>query len=135
MSSRGIRTTKAVETSFFESDEEDNSPYDSDDPERFGPYYWTDSERKDTAGASVYLLDNAKWTAFKIWRGMDFAGLVLLDFFGLNKSRYQWVVDAAEREEREKEQRELEERQRKELKLAETEAEASKEASALEGGR
>ena len=108
--------------------------YDSDDPEAWGPYYWSSDERASSAGVAGRAWDAAKWSAFKTYRAMDFAGLVLIDFFGLNHSRYQWVVDAAEREKREQEQEELEERQREGLRRAQREREEAAKLGELEGG-
>ena len=108
--------------------------YDSDDPEAWGPYYWSDEARRESAGAAERAWDAAKYAAFKSYRAMDFAGLVLLDFFGLNQSRYQWVLDAAEREKRQKEQEELEESQREELRRAQREKEETAQLGELEGG-
>ncbi len=57
-------------------------------------------------------------------------GEVVANFFGLNQSKYQWVLDYKEQEERDKVQAEKEARQRRMLQLRE---ELEKEqASALE---
>ncbi|GMF10334.1 unnamed protein product [Phytophthora lilii] len=57
------------------------------------------------------------WSGAKTFDGMDFAGEVLAHFFGLTQSKYQWILDAQEREEEEKQQRRLEKRQRRQLRL------------------
>ncbi|KAG6609932.1 FAM177 family [Phytophthora cinnamomi] len=57
------------------------------------------------------------WSGAKTSDGMDFAGEVLANFLGLTQSKYQWVLDAQEREEAEKQQRQLEKRQRRQLRL------------------
>jgi len=65
---------------------------------------------------------------------MEFAGEVLAEFFGLNQSKYQWVIDQMEREREEKAQAELEEQQRRELRrLAELKAEGAS-VHAMEAG-
>ncbi|POM80907.1 Expressed Hypothetical protein [Phytophthora palmivora] len=57
------------------------------------------------------------WSGAKTFDGMDFAGEVLANFLGLNQSKYQWIIEAQEREEEEKQQRRLEKRQRRQLRL------------------
>ncbi|KAE9043928.1 hypothetical protein PR003_g3251 [Phytophthora rubi] len=57
------------------------------------------------------------WSGAKAFDGMDFTGEVLANFLGLTQSKYQWVLEAQEREEEEKQQRRLEKRQRRQLRL------------------
>ena len=72
---------------------------------------------------------------------MEFTGEIFANFFGLTQSRYQWVLDAKEQEERERRQLILENKQRAWLKqqarkrrlAKEAEADAKRD-SALEGG-
>ena len=77
---------------------------------------------------------NAKYGAFKAYRGLDYTGLVLVNFFGLNNHRYQWVVDIADREKRQEEQWKLEESQRQMLREQEAVRQAQAAAGELEGG-
>ncbi|GMF33840.1 unnamed protein product [Phytophthora fragariaefolia] len=58
-----------------------------------------------------------RWSGAMTFVGMDFAGEVLANFLGLTQSKYQWILDAQEREEEERQQRRLEKRQRRQLRL------------------
>lgn len=57
------------------------------------------------------------WAGEKAFQGMEFSGEVLAEFFGLTRSKYQWIVDMKERQEFEKAQQALEDRQRRYLQL------------------
>ncbi|KAG7392509.1 hypothetical protein PHYPSEUDO_000197 [Phytophthora pseudosyringae] len=78
---------------------------------------------KDSQAPSIYsevpriAWDWICWSGAKSFDGMDFAGEVLANFLGLTQSKYQWIVDAQEREEEEKQQRRLEKRQCRQLRL------------------
>ncbi len=97
------------------SDSESEGGYDTDDPERWGPYYWSDEQIKKDAIISTKAKDYAKFAAFKTMRKLNFAGQVLVHFFGLHNNSYQWVVDVVEREKRREEEQKLYQRQREEL--------------------
>jgi len=51
-----------------------------------------------------------------MFRNLSFAGEVMIHFFGLNKSEYQWVLDSVERERKMEEGEELVRRQQELLK-------------------
>ena len=82
---------------------------------------------------------------YSTFKGMEFLGEIAANFFGLNQSKYQWIVNAKKKEEAERERALLEYRQRKWLleqrKLKrereareEMEEEIVNDADALEGG-
>jgi hypothetical protein len=65
---------------------------------------------------------------------MEFGGEVVATFFGLNRSKYDWILETKEREEQEAALRELERRQRKQLRLQELLKAEKKILDALEHG-
>ncbi|KAL3673515.1 hypothetical protein V7S43_001223 [Phytophthora oleae] len=83
----------------------------------------TDTDINNSEAISMYAdvpriaWDWIYWSGTKAFDGMDFAGEVLANFLGLNESKYQWIIDAQEREEEEKQQRRLVKRQRRQLRL------------------
>mmetsp|Transcript_10979 Transcript_10979/g.18692 ORF Transcript_10979/g.18692 Transcript_10979/m.18692 type:complete len:145 (+) Transcript_10979:79-513(+) len=83
-----------------ESDESDDEGYDSDDPERWGPYYWSNANNAATLNVSpkTKAWDYMKFASFKTYRNLNFAGEVLVHFFGLDSSPYQWMMDAEEKD-------------------------------------
>ena len=85
-------------------------------------------------GIGTRLWHNAKYGAFRAYRGLDYTGLVLVHFFGLNNHRYQWMLDIADREKRQEEQWQLEESQRRTLREQEVVRQAQAAAGELEGG-
>ncbi|CEG48045.1 FAM177 family [Plasmopara halstedii] len=64
-----------------------------------------------------FVWDWICWSGNKTFDILDFAGEVVANFLGLNQSKYQWIIDAQEREEQKKQQRRLEMRQRRQLCL------------------
>ena len=75
----------------------EESAYDSDDPRSFGgPYYWDLYNHN----VSIFkkIRDYVRLFIFYIIRSVGFFLLVMQHFFGLNKSRFQWAVDLAEKE-------------------------------------
>mmetsp|Transcript_11269 Transcript_11269/g.24229 ORF Transcript_11269/g.24229 Transcript_11269/m.24229 type:complete len:128 (-) Transcript_11269:108-491(-) len=86
-----------------ESDSDDEA-YDSEDPERWGPYYWN-GDREENIGLQTKAKDYVKYASFKTLRHLTFAGDVMVHFFGLNNWGNQWLIDSIEKENRiEKEQ-------------------------------
>mmetsp|Transcript_2722 Transcript_2722/g.7471 ORF Transcript_2722/g.7471 Transcript_2722/m.7471 type:complete len:188 (+) Transcript_2722:56-619(+) len=108
---------------------------DDEEPPR-DPYYWEDDYPTPVGEVPVgtRLTHTAHWTGVKVFEGMEFAGEMLAEFFGLNKSKFQWVIDQVEREKEEARQRELEDAQRAELKRLEAEEEAAAADASLEEG-
>ncbi|KAH7479139.1 hypothetical protein KRP22_010811 [Phytophthora ramorum] len=74
------------------------------------------------------------WSGAKTFDGMDFAGEVLANFLGLTQSKYQWILDAHEREEEEELQRRLEKQQRRQLRLEQLLEEEQQKLQELETG-
>ncbi|KAG7394917.1 hypothetical protein PHYBOEH_004474 [Phytophthora boehmeriae] len=74
------------------------------------------------------------WSGAKAFDGMEFAGEVIADFFGLTQSKYQWVLDAQKRDEEEKQLRRLEARQRRQLYLEQLLEEEQRKLQELEMG-
>mmetsp|Transcript_8894 Transcript_8894/g.10171 ORF Transcript_8894/g.10171 Transcript_8894/m.10171 type:complete len:157 (+) Transcript_8894:209-679(+) len=95
--------------------------YDSDDPEQWGPYYWSaEKENASLKGTDPSLkdkvVDNVKYYTFKASRSVNFAGDVVVHMLGLNQSKYQWMVDLVEREAQEQADAERHFQQREEMK-------------------
>ena len=100
------------------------------------PYYWDDDFDGDALTASLKhkAYDFGRWLVKTCWDGIYFAGEVMVEFFGLNRSHYQGIVDQIERENAMKLQRKLLSRQRRALRnRAAMEVEAE-EVELLEGG-
>ena len=118
-----------------------------EEPEEEPVYYWDDDfdgnpEELDTKEKVWHNVHSMGYSTFK---GMEFAGEIAANFFGLNQSKYQWIIDAKRKEEAEKERALLEYRQRKWLleqrklkrekeRREEMEEEIVNDADALEGG-
>eukprot|EP00924_Labyrinthula_sp_SR-Ha-C_P010086 snap_masked-scaffold_40-processed-gene-1.24-mRNA-1 protein AED:1.00 eAED:1.00 QI:0/-1/0/0/-1/1/1/0/114 len=98
----------------FEKEKDDTSSLDSDDPELWGPYYW--NEEKSSVSTGRKVMDQVKYASFKTFRGLSFTGEVLFHFFGLNKSKYQWVADVVEKQKDEDELNEKIYLQKKEIR-------------------
>uniref|UniRef100_A0A7S3PRD9 Uncharacterized protein n=1 Tax=Aplanochytrium stocchinoi TaxID=215587 RepID=A0A7S3PRD9_9STRA len=126
------------ETEREQEKEKVDDGYDSDDPESWGPYYWSTDEngtlQKIDASAKDKVVDNIKYYSFKASRGVNFAGEVLINFFGLDQSKYQWMIDQIEREQHEEEEARLHFEQREELKRKKNMEKEKEEIEALEGG-
>jgi|TARA_B110000208_G_scaffold90023_1_gene113431 hypothetical protein len=82
-------------------------------PPRIDPYYWDDTFDGDAVMTPLKhkMYDFGRWMANTCWGGVRFAGEVLVEFFGLNRSHYQSIVDQIERENAMKKQRKLLSRQ------------------------
>ncbi|KAJ8602245.1 hypothetical protein CTAYLR_003622 [Chrysophaeum taylorii] len=78
----------------------------------FGPYYWETREPLPWWRKGLHV---SLWASEKTLRGAEFVGEVVANIFGLNNSKYQWVVDAMREEKEREEQRKLEEEQRREI--------------------
>lgn len=74
------------------------------------------------------------WLGSKTLEGMEFSGEIIANFLGLTRSKYQWILDAKEREEAEKALQELEHRQRKQLQLEKLLEEEKEKLQQLERG-
>jgi hypothetical protein len=83
---------------------------------------------------SEKVLEWLVWSGEKTFDGMEFAGEVLANVLGLTQSKYQWMIDMAEREKEEKRLRKIEERQRRQLKLEQLLKEEQMKLAALEKG-
>ena len=116
-------------------------------PEEVPVYYWDEDFEGDPEelGSKEKVWHNVHSMGYRTFKGMEFLGEIFANFFGLTKSRYQWVIDAKEKEKAEKERALLEHRQRqwllqqrklrREKEFAEKmAAEALAEADKLEGG-
>ncbi|OQR97352.1 hypothetical protein THRCLA_21946 [Thraustotheca clavata] len=81
-------------------------------------YYW---DKPDSALAPVTTkaLHWSYWSCVKLFEGMEFGGEIIATFLGLTRSKYDWILEAKEREEQEKALCQLEKRQRKQLRLKE----------------
>jgi len=116
-------------------------------PEEEPVYYWDEDFEgsPEELSSSEKVWHNAHSVGYGVFKGMEFMGEVFANFLGLNKSKYQWILDAKEKEKKEKERAMLEHRQRKwlieqrrlkrEKEQEEVEAaDALKQADKLEGG-
>ena len=113
--------------------EEDAAEAAGAEPEE--PYYWDKpGEEGLEAPTSQKVGHWAHWGGSKALEGAEFMGEVFANFFGLTQSKYQWVIDAKQREEEEAAQHALEERQRRELLLQKMIDEEKKKLAELEGG-
>jgi hypothetical protein len=109
------------------------------EPEEEPIYYWDeeyegDAEELTTAQIAFH---NAHWAGYRTMKGAETVGEFFATFLGVNQSRYQWVIDAKQRDDERAEQEELENKQRRWLiaqaKLRRASMEAQKEAD-MEGG-
>ena len=66
--------------------------------------------------------------------GMEMVGEVFADFFGLNQSKFQWIIDQKEREDEERRERRARRAARREQAAAAAAAGAALAADALEAG-
>ena len=60
----------------------------------------------DNVSGPRMVAQNAHWAGRKTFEGMEFVGEIAANFMGLTKSRYQWVIDQAERDEEARKQKE-----------------------------
>jgi len=91
----------------------------------FGPYYWEAPPDQPPPGRWTRAGHWAWWGSEKTLRGMEFVGEVVANVFGMNESRFQWVIDAQRDEERRVKQRALEDAQRRELARAAADRDAA----------
>lgn len=101
------------------------------------PYCW--EEGGDAEADTVKRLRHTvHWAGYQVFYGMEFAGEVLAEFFGLNKSKFQDILDQAERDKQAEKERLEHEAQRAELRRLARELEAEEAAAAAaaaaEGG-
>ncbi|OQR82742.1 hypothetical protein ACHHYP_15569 [Achlya hypogyna] len=94
-------------------------------------YYW-DSVDAASTPATTKVWHWTHWSGKKAFEGMEFGGEVIASFLGLTRSKYDWILEAKERDEQEKAQRQLEARQRKQLRLQALLEEEKKKLAALE---
>ena len=80
----------------------------------FGPYYWEEPEAE-AAGKWKKAKHWLWWGSEKTLRGAEFVGEIVANIFGMNESKFQYVIDAQREEQRREQQRQLEQRQRREL--------------------
>ena len=125
----------------------DNAKKREEEPEEEPVYYWDDDfdGNPDELGTKEKVWHNIHSMGYSTFKGMEFAGEIAANFFGLNQSKYQWIIDAKKKEEAEKERALLEYRQRKWLleqrklkrereRRENLEEEIVNDADALEGG-
>ena len=96
------------------------------------PYYWEQGEAGLEAPTTKKVWHWTYWGGEKALEGAEFMGEVFANFFGITQSKYQWVIDAKNREEEEKAQKALEDKQRKQLLLERMIAEEKAKLAALE---
>lgn len=65
--------------------------------------------------AAAQSLQWSVWVSEKTLKGAEFVGEVVADIFGMNESKFQWVIDAARDDEERKRRRRVEVEQRREL--------------------
>lgn len=65
---------------------------------------------------------------------MEQLGEVMVHFMGLDQSRYQWVLDQADRDERRRLEQQEEEQQRQQMHEAERDTRDASTVDAMEGG-
>ena len=100
----------------------------------FGPYYWDEPDEA-PVGRWRKVKHWAWWGSEKTLRGAEFVGEVVANVFGMNDSRFQYVIDAQREEQRREKQRQLENAQRRELaEAAKAEAEADADAARRTAG-
>ena len=100
----------------------------------FGPYYWDEPDEA-PVGRWRKVKHWAWWGSEKTLRGAEFVGEVVANVFGMNDSRFQYVIDAQREEQRREKQRQLENAQRRELaEAAKAEAEADAAAARRTAG-
>ena len=125
----------------------DDAKKREEEPEEEPVYYWDDDfdGNPDELGTKEKVWHNIHSMGYSTFKGMEFAGEIAANFFGLNQSKYQWIIDAKKKEEAEKERALLEYRQRKWLleqrklkrereRRENLEEEIVNDADALEGG-
>ncbi len=78
------------------------------------PYYWEEGG-DESVGWRERLRQNAQWAGNGVFAAMEFVGLVTADILGLNQSKFQYVIDAKERQEEEEAQWDRAARQRQAL--------------------
>ena len=118
---RSAEQNQFTSFTFKDDDVLSNRTYVSDDEEEEPeyPYYW--KRQSNENAESPNIMEKAwHWTHFissQTYKGMEFSGEVIATILGLTRSKYQWVLDAQEREEAEKALHRLEDRQRKQMQL------------------
>jgi len=128
---RGYMTKRASEG----LGEEPERVYQSEFDKKF--HLWCDRNWERWQNTRIWAEEKAPralWTFDKIHGIMFAIGEKACDGLGLNQSRYQWVIDAAEREAFEEERERLEEEEALAEQQAEQDRQAAEEAAALEGG-
>tara|TARA_B100000795_G_scaffold140660_1_gene105288 strand:+ start:261 stop:809 length:549 start_codon:yes stop_codon:yes gene_type:complete len=109
------------------------------EPEEEPIYYWDEEYEGDPEEltSAQIAFHNAHWAGYRTMKGAETVGEFFATFLGVNQSRYQWVIDAKERDDAREEQEELENKQRRWLiaqaKLRRASMEASQEVD-MEGG-
>ena len=96
------------------------------------PYYWEEGEAGLEAPTAKKVWHWTYWGGEKALEGAEFTGEIFANFFGITQSKYQWVIDAKNREEEEKAQKALEDGQRKQQLLEKMIAEEKAKLAALE---
>lgn len=79
------------------------------------PYYWEDGYTGEEPGVPTQVWHTTHWLGYKGFLAAEFMGEVVADFFGLNQSKYQWVLDQLERDREREEARKREEAELEEL--------------------
>ena len=68
-------------------------------PEEEPVYYWDEDFEgsPEELSSSEKIWHNAHSVGYGVFKGMEFMGEVFANFLGLNKSKYQWILDAKEK--------------------------------------
>ncbi|ETW02209.1 hypothetical protein H310_05775 [Aphanomyces invadans] len=97
-------------------------------------YYWDNENTATYVDIGTKAWDWTRWTGAKVFSGLEFGGEVVATFFGLTRSKYDWILETKEREDQDRALRQLEKRQRKQLRLMEMLAEEKRKLHELENG-
>ena len=75
-----------------------------EEPEEEPVYYWDDDfdGNPDELDTKEKVWHNVHSMGYSTFKGMEFLGEIAANFFGLNQSKYQWIVNAKKKEEAEK---------------------------------
>ena len=113
----------------MKAQEHPEDPYEGEEP-----YYWEMEKGADpdAVGAPRKVAQNVHWVGRQTFHGLEFVGEIAANFLGLTKSRYQWIIDQAERDEEMKKIKELEDKQRMRLAIERQIKEETRRAKELE---
>lgn len=61
------------------------------------PYYWEDETATEVPPLKV-ISHNLHWVGFQLFSGVEYLGEIFAEFLGMTGSRYDWAIEAAERQ-------------------------------------